>query len=269
MRISWNRTKNTFSFYRYSRPPFRGQPCLEELENRTVLSSDGYSPAQILQAYGFSQLNLLNPGLGETIAIVDAYKVPEIQADLAAFDSMYNLPPINLTVINDGAAGSDPSGEADLETALDVEWAQAIAPYAHFILVDAANDNVNSAGVPTALLHAVSVATSQPNVNVVSMSWGVPEFSTETQYDSYFTTPGVTFVASAGDNGAADAWWPALSPNVVSVGGTTLQLTPRGPISVRPVGATAPVAKWMEVAAAASANSSQNPLTNRASIPAA
>jgi hypothetical protein len=72
------------------------------------------------------------------------------------------------------------------------------------------------------------VAASQPNVNVVSMSWGVPEFPTETQYDSYFTTPGITFVASAGDNGAADVWWPAVSPSVISVGGTTLQISGSG-----------------------------------------
>ena len=65
----------------------------------------------------------------------------------------------------------------------------------------------------------------RPGVVAVSMSWGGSEFSGETSYDSYFTTPGghngVTFVASSGDSGAP-ASYPAASPNVVSVGGTSL-----------------------------------------------
>src|SRR5262249_51839859 len=155
------------------------------------------------------------------------YQNPSIQADLATFDARYGLPPVNLTVINDGATRIDRTGGWELETALDVEAAHAIAPYAQIILVEAANDFVNFAGVPTALLHAVSVAASQPGVDVVSMSWGVPEFRTEAQYDSVFATPGVTFVAASGDSGAQTSW-PAVSPNVLSVGGTTLQISSSG-----------------------------------------
>jgi hypothetical protein len=64
---------------------------------------------------------------------------------------------------------------------------------------------------------------------VVSMSWGFTEgqavfASDEATYDSVFNVPGVTFVASTGDYGAADPEYPALSPNVVAVGGTTLTL---------------------------------------------
>ena len=60
------------------------------------------------------------------------------------------------------------------------------------------------------------------------MSWAAGEFSGESSYDSYFTTPaghvGVTFLAASGDSGGS-AGWPAVSPNVVAVGGTTLSLT--------------------------------------------
>jgi len=67
----------------------------------------------------------------------------------------------------------------------------------------------------------------------VSMSWGLTEGQTVTQadealYDTYLTTPaghqGVTFVASSGDFGSADPEYPSFSPNVVSVGGTSLYL---------------------------------------------
>ena len=82
----------------------------------------------------------------------------------------------------------------------------------------------------------MSYAASQPGVVAVSTSWGGSEFSSETGLDSYFTTPaghiggsglpgGVTFVASAGDSGAyAGPEWPASSPNVLAVGGTSLYL---------------------------------------------
>jgi subtilase family serine protease len=114
-----------------------------------------------------------------------------------------------------------------LEIALDVEWAHAIAPKANIVLVEAKSNSLGN------LLSAVDTARKRSGVVAVSMSWGAGEFSSESSYDSYFTTPsghgGVTFVASSGDNGAPVSW-PAISPNVLSVGGTTLQLDSAGNI---------------------------------------
>ena len=62
------------------------------------------------------------------------------------------------------------------------------------------------------------------------MSWGFTEMSNESSYDSYFTTPagqaGITFIAASGDDGVVE--YPATSPNVLSVGGTTLNLSGSG-----------------------------------------
>jgi hypothetical protein len=76
---------------------------------------------------------------------------------------------------------------------------------------------------------AVDTAAAQPGVAVVSMSWGFAEgqdvfAADEAAYDSHFQVPGVTFIASTGDYGAADPQYPAYSPYVVSVGGTSLAL---------------------------------------------
>src|SRR5262249_22602105 len=113
------------------------------------------------------------------------------------------------------------------EIALDVEWAHAIAPGANILLVEATNNSFAN------LLAAVRFAASQPGVVAVSMSWGGGEFSSETSFDSTFQTPaahgGVTFVASSGDAGAP-ASYPAISPNVLAVGGTTLNLDSSGNI---------------------------------------
>jgi hypothetical protein len=82
-------------------------------------------------------------------------------------------------------------------------------------------------------MSAVDYARNAPGVSVVSMSWGVSEFDGESAYDGYFTTPAghtpVAFVASSGDSGAADGpYWPAVSANVLSVGGTTMSASGGG-----------------------------------------
>jgi hypothetical protein len=98
-----------------------------------------------------------------------------------------------------------------------------MAPGARIVLVEADSQSLAD------LMTAVATAGSQPGVSVVSMSWGFTEglsvfASDETYYDSFFNVPGVTFVASTGDYGAANPEYPAYSPNVVAVGGTSLSL---------------------------------------------
>jgi subtilase family serine protease len=103
---------------------------------------------------------------------------------------------------------------------MDVEWAHAIAPDAKILLVVAPSASI------TDLLAAIDYATSH-GAQVVSNSWGGSEFSSESSYNSHFSHPGVTYFASSGDSGAGVSW-PASSPYVVSVGGTTLNVDPSG-----------------------------------------
>ena len=83
------------------------------------------------------------------------------------------------------------------------------------------------------LLNAVNTARNTAGVVAVSMSWGFNEMQNESSFDSYFTTPaghqGVTFIAASGDDGVVE--YPSASPNVLSVGGTTLNLTGTGAYS--------------------------------------
>ena len=187
----------------------------------------GLTPAQVQQAYGFNGITFQNgtiqgQGQGQTIAIVDAYNDPNIKADLHTFDQTFGLAdPPSFTVYQQIVNGQAPRADAgwSQEIALDVEWAHAMAPQANIVLVEASTSSLNN------LLSAVDYARSISTVSVLSMSWGSSEFSSETSYDSHFTTPsghqGITFVASAGDSGAG-ALWPAASSNVLAVGGTTL-----------------------------------------------
>lgn len=183
----------------------------------------GLTPQQIQSAYGVNQITfsggkIVGNGSGQTIAIVTAYNDPSISADLAAFDKQFGLSgPAFLTVKNLGGTTTD-SGWA-LETSLDVEWAHAIAPGAKILLVEAGSSSLSD------LLNAVSFASEQAGVSVVSMSWGTTEFWGQSAYDSIFTTPGVTYVAASGDSGAwYGPMYPSVSPNVLAVGGTSLTL---------------------------------------------
>src|SRR5207245_1954536 len=181
--------------------------------NESVWTS--YSPSQICQAYGFDQLTANEAN--QRIALVDAYGNNAIQGDLNTFCTQFGLSSATVQVLGNNT-GID-SGWA-LETALDVEWAHAIAPGATIILSVA---NSSSAGD---LLSAVDAAVSA-GATVVSMSWGGPEFTGMANYDNHFNRPGVTFTASSCDSGAS-VEWPAVSPYVVGVGGTTLYLDNNG-----------------------------------------
>ncbi|WP_052639905.1 S53 family peptidase [Zavarzinella formosa] len=184
----------------------------------------GLTPAEMRKAYGFDQLK--DDGAGQTIAIVVAYDDPNIASDLATFDQAFGLaapPSFNKADVPGTTVDAGWSGE----TALDVEWAHAVAPKANILLVEAQSASTND------LIAAVDYARQQAGVSVVSMSWGGSEFANEAAQEDLFTTPAghtpVSFVAAAGDDGAADgAEWPASSPNVLAVGGTKLTLDSSG-----------------------------------------
>jgi hypothetical protein len=237
---------------------FSGRQNLEPLESRILLSAtstvqlslidkplddvsgspQNLSPAMIEQAYDFDNLafsvngqTVSATGAGETIAIVDAFGDPDISSDLETFDANFGITNDNangqfvLTVATPGGGAVQTNAGWATEESLDVEWAHAIAPEANILLVEANSDTV------PALTSAAAWAADQAGVVAVSMSWGdSPEFAGETAYDSDFTTPtgheGVTFVAASGDDGEPN--YPSTSPDVLAVGGTTLNVDDNG-----------------------------------------
>lgn len=189
----------------------------------THLLPTGLTPNQISHAYGF--VNLSSQGKGQVIAIVDAFDDPNIETDLGVFNKRFGLPACTTKngcfkkiYANGRKPKTDPGWAGEI--ALDVEWAHAMAPHAKIILVEAASDSMND------LFQAVEVAVKN-GANVVSMSWGGSEFSGETEYDQVFNNPEVTFIASSGDNGTGVSY-PAASPYVLAVGGTTLTVDTYG-----------------------------------------
>lgn len=206
--------------YRFS--DYRGMPPIHVYA--TTKTPKGMTPSQIKKIYG-----LPASGGAGIIAIVGAYDDASIESDLQIFDATFGLPACTsangcFTRHLMGSGAKDNSGW-DLETALDVEWAHAIAPSAKIELIEAATPSGAN------LLKAVDYAASLKGVAAISMSWGGAEFPEETSLDPHFASASqAPFFASSGDNGAGVSW-PAASPAVIAVGGTSLFLDSHGGLS--------------------------------------
>lgn len=191
------------------------------------LSSDavsGIKPAQFRKAYGINLLK--NNGAGITVAIDDACGNPNAQADLNKYDSTFKLPATTIKVVTpQGTPCSDPNGWG-VEVDLDLQMVHAIAPQAKIVLEAAKSATFAN------LIGAAKDAYTNQGATIVSMSFGGGEFSGETaaNADGVFKTgnsKGVSFTASSGDSGCG-AQYPAASPFVTSVGGTTLNISSTG-----------------------------------------
>ena len=192
------------------------------------------TPSQMRHFYGVDNINFagvpIGNGQGQTIAIVDSYDAPTALSDLQQFDAFYGLadPPSFLRYNQNGQLLT-PGGPVDppttgplgngwqIETSIDVQWAHVIAPAANIVLVE--SDSPDFAD----LFQAVNAAAALPGVVCVSMSWGTVEFAGESANDDNFAAPGVVYLASTGDTGTSQTAYPAASPNVVAVGGTSIQ----------------------------------------------
>jgi hypothetical protein len=186
------------------------------------------TPAQVRTAYGINYLPY--DGTGQTIAIVSQGNDPNLLTDLDNFDQQFGVNNTGPTLFQQyGPASSfvtffNQGGAPDAgdigEEVLDVEWAHAIAPAAHIDVVEG-----------TDVAASVPIAATLPGVSVVSESFGGDEFDEEQQDDPTYIAPGVVFLGATGDHGIFDAGYPAFSPYVVAVGGTTLTLNGDGTYS--------------------------------------
>ena len=222
------------TFLKVTKPLVLGE---KNFENHLTAGSPPYSGYAIETAaslqciYGFATTGApaCNPNQATAaaaagsgvIAIVDAYDYPAAQSDLTTFSAQFALltpTAANFQVVY--ANGRRPANGAgsgwDLEAALDIEYAHAMAPRAKIILVEARSSSFSD------LLYAVQVAAglvAQAGGGQVSMSWGGSEFASEAQYDSTFSGKNVVFYAAAGDS--SGTIYPCVASTVVCVGGTS------------------------------------------------
>jgi subtilase family serine protease len=134
------------------------------------------------------------------------------------------------------------------ETTLDVEYAHAIAPGAHIVLVETpVAETEGITGFPE-IIKAENYVLDHDLADVISQSFGATEqtFDSPAQVKSQrgpflrAAGAGVSVVAASGDDGAASqdlhqhllpvpaVGWPASDPLVTAVGGTKLSLDAQG-----------------------------------------
>jgi hypothetical protein len=186
---------------------------------RPFTTPSGYGPADLQSAYG---LPSGDPDPSRPVAIVDAYGAPTLAADLVTYRAQYGLPPCTtgagcLKVVNQSGQSSPlPAGDVGWaeETSLDVEMVSAVCPKCSILVVQANSSSYSD------MFAAVSTAINL-NAKFVSLSWGGSEFSSETSFDSFLNHTDVAIAAASGDSGYGVSY-PAASPYVVAVGGTSL-----------------------------------------------
>jgi subtilase family serine protease len=169
---------------------------------------------------------------GQIVAIVDAYNDPTLAKDLATYSTYFGIPQCPqgslsdstkcLTVVNQKGSSNLPSTNAQWseEISLDVETVHQLCQTCKILLVETSSDSVSN-------LASGAITAANMGAKEISNSYGGPEFSGETFFDYSYNHPGVAVVASAGDNGFATQY-PASSPDVISVGGTLLQVSGSG-----------------------------------------
>ena len=185
----------------------------------------GYTPCDLQSAYQLPASST-GAGTGQTVAVVDAYDAPTAEADLNVYRSTYGLSPCTTAngcfkkVNQNGVQGSYPSVDTSWaqEISLDLDMVSAGCPNCHILLVEAANANVVNLGVAEETAAALGA-------QVISNSYGVSESAFGSAPDSsHYNHPGHAIVVSSGDTGYGTQF-PASSPYVTAVGGTTLTKT--------------------------------------------
>jgi subtilase family serine protease len=182
----------------------------------------GYGPTDLQSAY---LLPTLFDGLGQTIAVVDAFDDPTAESDLAAYRSYYALPPCTsasgcFKKLNEsGVQGNYPPPNQGwaLEISLDVDVASAACPNCHITVVEA---NTNAfADLATSVDTAVASGANVVNNGYFGCASGP---SCGDAYGSHYNHPGVMMTAAAGDEGYG-VGFPMDQGTVVAVGGTHLR----------------------------------------------
>jgi subtilase family serine protease len=183
----------------------------------------GYGPANFKAAYGARAAS------STRIAVIVAYDAPTIAADLTTYSKTFGLPvlPACTSVAQascfeklnqrGGTAYPATSTSWAVEASLDVESIHGMCPGCRINLVEATSPSM--ANLTTAVDEAAATGA-----RIVSNSYGGTESTGEAAYDKHYLKNGITMVASSGDDGYGTNY-PAASPAVVAVGGTTLKMS--------------------------------------------
>jgi xanthomonalisin len=196
-------------------------------EAATPQAVTGVSIPNFASIYGASSLPSATTG---TIGIITSGKVTQTITDLKSFAASAGYPVPNVTTTVVGTAGSSTSGTDEWNMDSQSSLAAAGGSISHMILY-----NVNSLS-DAALSLGYNKAVTDNLARAINVSLGgceSDEGSVEASQDQIFQSAvaqGQMFSVSSGDSGAYECGatagkaqsYPAVSPYVMAIGGTTL-----------------------------------------------
>ena len=215
-------TFTCFALRRTDTPPVRAL--------RAAAAPPGYGPADLRSAYALPA----GGGSGQTIAIVDAYDDPTAEADLAVYRQQFGLPPCTTAdgcfrKVDQRGGTAYPAADRNwaAEISLDLDMVSASAPAAHILLVEAddASDADLAASVDQAVVLGAKFVSNSYGSDYSAADGSGEDSSETTTSDAHYNHPGVAVIASSGDSGYGVSY-PAASPFVTAVGGTSLTRDP-------------------------------------------
>ncbi|WP_239309069.1 protease pro-enzyme activation domain-containing protein [Rhodanobacter sp. FDAARGOS 1247] len=215
-------------------------------------SAVAHSPADFSAIYGGSSMPAAT---NTTVGVITWGKMTQVITDLGSFTSSAGLPTVNTQTVNVGSGTFWNDADSNVEWALDsqsiIGTSGGVQKLIFYAAVNGTNDgSLTDAGISAAYNKAVTDNVAK----VVNISLGEDEtaanssgtLATDDQIFAQAAAQGQTFSASAGDEGAYESYGgdlykhgtttllsgvslsnysvsePAVSPNVIAVGGTTL-----------------------------------------------
>jgi xanthomonalisin len=193
----------------------------------------GHDPTEFSGLYGGSGLPT---GAGVTVGIITNGDLTATLSDLNQFTSSHGLAAVSTQIVNTDGTGTDTSGTAEWDLDSQDILGMAGGQIGKIIFYN----------IPTLLNSSMvddfNTVVSANAAKVINVSLGECETSAQgdgsaAAADNIFKqaiAQGQTFSVSSGDSGANECGhspsgstpsWPASSPNVVAVGGTTLNAT--------------------------------------------
>ncbi|MDR6864410.1 S53 family peptidase [Phycicoccus sp. 3266] len=200
----------------------------------------GYSGAQLQGLYGMSgAIASGNDGRGVTVGIIDAFASNTIEKDANTYFARHGLPTFTPgqfsqvvapgTYNQPGNRKQDPAGWAGEET-LDVEAVHTMAPGAHITYIGSPNNGRDMDAIMNRVVdeHLADIVSNSYGYGGEALPAGTIKPSLDTQVQA--AAEGISLFYSSGDNAdETDAVagatptpdWPASSPYVTAVGGTS------------------------------------------------
>ncbi len=211
----------------------------------------GYTAEELELAYKIPKTG----GSGQTVALIDAYGDTTAESDLAEYRKEYKLGECKKENANKehcfkkvnqkGEEANYPANDEGWgeETSLDLDMVSAACPECHILLVEATNEEMSN--LAASVNKAVELGATE-----ISNSYGAPEnyepwcgttgcaqYSSDYDHPEYENSKHehypVVITASAGDrgydshefgSGVSLPEFPATSPYVIAVGGTSLYI---------------------------------------------